>query len=199
MQEKVMVLRSSAGKLLTGGRVTQLASASDVHQLNFQYMGENEVSEDYVHYVFLDPEQGVQLVLVDDYLEDIAYLSFQHVPEQAITAMQAWLSEHIGLFTLEEVRAALTADLEGNASFLTHLGLMEHRETPDAATAILLKTALNSSVTETVERALVAAQLLGWPELHNAVQALAVHSPDAHLRDFAGKVWVQLESSSILI
>ncbi|THF70811.1 hypothetical protein E7T06_05520 [Deinococcus sp. Arct2-2] len=70
MQEKVIVLRSAAGNLLTGRRVTQLASASNVHQLSFQYMGENEVAEDYVHSAFLDPKQGAQLVLVDDSAPD---------------------------------------------------------------------------------------------------------------------------------
>ena len=195
MQEKMIVLRSTAGNLMTGRRVTQLASASDVHQLNFQYMGENEVSKDYVHYTFLDPEQGAELVLVDDYLEDIAYVSLQNVPEHATEVMKQWLSEHIGLFTPEEVKTALTEDLEGNASLLAHLGLMEDRETPDARTVTLVKRALNSSVTETVERALVAAQLLGWPELHQAVQALSMQSPDPHLREFARKVVVQLNAA----
>lgn len=194
MQEKVIVLRSTAGNLLTGRRVTQLASASDVHQLNFQYMGENEVSEDYVHYTFLDPEQGAELVLVDDYLEDIAYLSLQNVPKHATETMQKWLSEHVGLFTLEEVKAVLIEDLESNAPLLTHLGLMEDRETPDVGTVTLVKSALNSPVTETVERALVATQLLGWPELHQAVQALSTQSPDPHIREFARKVVVQLDA-----
>ncbi|MDP9765532.1 hypothetical protein [Deinococcus enclensis] len=65
----LVVLDSTAGNLQTG-----------------RSMGEHEVGADHVHFTWLDAEQDVKLVLIDDYAHDRALLAVEGFPEGTLDA-----------------------------------------------------------------------------------------------------------------
>ncbi|UYZ62725.1 hypothetical protein [Hymenobacter weizhouensis] len=192
MNEHIIVLHSTAGDLLTGRKVSQLAGLAALHGLSLTYEGATEVLSDFVQFTFLDQQSSARLVLVDDYLNNLAYVSLQQMPDSAVKFITDWLRREIGAPSLREVKHLLEQDLEGHAAYVTHLGLLEQVHQSEAGTARLLQRALASPLVEVVEKALIAAQQLRWPELSDDIRRLATHSPNPHLREFAGKVLAQL-------
>ncbi|WP_407569539.1 hypothetical protein [Deinococcus altitudinis] len=192
MREKIIVLKAQAGDLRTGRYFSKLAALRDLHQLNLEYGGEKKISRDYMIYTFIASEGQSKIELVDDYMNDIAYISLQHIPENIIIFVTKWLKDTIGAYDMTEIKACLNNDFTNKNKFLTHLGLMQDKEEKDIETLEIVKSALKSDDPEVIEKALIVSQLLGWPEFAPQVKNIYESSQDLHIKEFAEKFLTQI-------
>lgn len=196
MSEVNLVIDSAGGSLGTGRKFVEIAENSDSHGIQFVYLGENELSSDVVQYSFRQSGQNGEIILTDDYENDLEYLTISNMSQSDTDSLVTIFTSNFKIKSLNEIKQLLTEDLEKNRKYLIHLGLMESQNPSDQNTVDIIRAALLSEDSETVLSGIRTLQLIDIPSLQDEVKALLETSADPQVRRSAALALAQMRLPS---
>jgi hypothetical protein len=181
MTEIVLVRRESPGDedALAAIRDAVATLAGTVGAFAFSH-GE-EVSADANHYLWFGPRSGDEVAVIDDFAVPVRYVAVRAPSETRAAQVAEALARTLDHVPLTELRSLATEGADPAAITRLALALSQH----DAETEAIVARALASPADATRYHGVVAASLLGWPQLLPALETMAKAETNDGLRRLA--------------